>query len=169
MTYLNRIDLVLVVFGVDLQIFNVNIRQSADEQLQLLFVEYGNQSFRNYVVETFQKGVQSAQAELKFNRNKNIKNQLNVLLLDRAAHLELAHQMNVEQFILFGHHNVTAVRYQITDGRHAELLHLQAERMIVAQRRHMVFHQEHQTLVEFVILTFHVLCVHLNAQNVLVK
>lgn len=91
------------------------------------------------------------------------------LLLNRTAHLQLAHQVNVEQLVLLGHHHIAAVWYQVADLRHAELLHLQAERLVVAQRLDGVLHQEHQALVEVVVLRFHVLRVHLNAEDVFVE
>lgn len=77
--------------------------------------------------------------------------------------------MRVEQLIELGDHLVPSVRYQIAHLRHPELLHLQAERLLVAERRHMVLHEEDESLVELVVLGLHVLGVDLDAENVLVE
>ena len=49
--------LVSVVVGVRTQVVQVNVRQAADEQLQLLRVEDGNQLRRHQLVEALEKRV----------------------------------------------------------------------------------------------------------------
>lgn len=48
-----------MIFSVGSQVFDINVWQSGDEKLELLFVKDRNESLGDYVVEAFQKCVES--------------------------------------------------------------------------------------------------------------
>lgn len=48
-----------MIFGIRSKILNVDVRQTADQEFELLLVEYRYQSFGDYIVEAVQKGIQS--------------------------------------------------------------------------------------------------------------
>lgn len=63
-SHLNRCRLIFVVFSVSTQIFNVNVWQTRNQQLEFLFVEDRDQTLRNNVVESLQKCVESVKEEI---------------------------------------------------------------------------------------------------------
>ena len=93
-----------MVLRVVLEVVNVHGGQAGDEQLQLLLVEDGDESFGDDVIEALQEGVQ--------------------LFADGPGHTHLTHQFDVLLLDLLGHRDVTAVRSQVARLRHAKLLDL---------------------------------------------
>lgn len=72
--YLNRCRLIFMIFSVCTQIFNVDIWQTGDEQLKLLFIEDRNESLRDDVVESFKECIQSKKIKIKYKTLINIFN-----------------------------------------------------------------------------------------------
>ena len=79
---LQRVGLVLVVLCVGLEIVDVNVGQSRQQQLEFLLVEDGDESTWYYVVEAFQECGQ--------------------LLPYSTGHLHLAHKAHVVVFVFLG-------------------------------------------------------------------
>ena len=102
---LKRCRLVFVVLSVGAEIINVERRQSRDEQLQLLLVEYRNEALGNDAVETVEERLQ--------------------LLLYRARHLHLTHKLHVFLLVLLRHTHVSPVWLQVTNFCHPKFLNLQ--------------------------------------------
>ena len=99
--YLQWIRLVLVVLCVRLQVVYVDCRQSWDEQLELLLVEYRDESFRDDVVESLEERVQ--------------------LLADCSRHLHLTHQFDILFLAALQHLDVAAVGHNVTHLCHSKL------------------------------------------------
>ena len=103
-TYLQGIALIFMVLSVRLQIVDIDSGQTRQQQFQLLFVEDGDETFGDDVVETFQEAVQ--------------------LFSDGPRHLHLTHQFHVFFLVLLRHGDVTAVGDKVARFIHAELLNL---------------------------------------------
>ena len=100
-----------MIFRVGTQVVNVERRQPGDEQLKLLLVEYGNEALGNDAVEAVEERLQ--------------------LFLNCSRHLHLTHELHVLFLHLLRHSNVSAIRLQVADFRHPELLNLRDNVLLV--------------------------------------
>ena len=107
-TNLQRVPLVLVVFGVRLQVIDVDRWQSGDEQLQLLLVEDRDETLRDDVIESLEESVQ--------------------LLADRSRHAQLTHELHVLLLAALNDLDVATVRHNVAHLRHAKLSNLPSQR-----------------------------------------
>lgn len=57
-SYLDRTGLVFVIFGVGLQVININSGETGNKQLQFLLSEDGDESLWNDLIESLQEGCQ---------------------------------------------------------------------------------------------------------------
>ena len=84
-----------MVFSVRFQVIQVNVWKAGNQQLEFLFIEDRNQTFRNDVVETLQEGVK--------------------LVPDCSGHFHLTHSLYVLFLIFFRYSDVLAVLNQFAD------------------------------------------------------
>lgn len=93
-----------MVFRIGLQVVDVDRGETRNEQLQFLFIEDGDESFGNDVVEAFHERVE--------------------LLSDGARHLHLTDQLDIFLFVVFVHGGVSAVWLQVPHFCHSEFFNL---------------------------------------------
>jgi hypothetical protein len=145
---LRRGGRVVVIIGIILPLIDVDLRKTRDQKFQLLFVEDGDQVWRNDLVEAGQEIVD--------------------LLLDRLDESVLDNALDIVLLVLLGDGDVAAVLDQVDDLLLAKVVSFDGEGLSNNIRDIILQHPE-QRLVVVQIQRFHILDRDSPAEDLLVN
>ena len=115
-----------MVFGVGLQIVDINVGQARNKQFQFLLVENADQSLGDDVVKSFEERVE--------------------LLPNCTRHFHLTDKPNVLHLVLLGYDDVASIGFEVASFGHSKFLNLGRKSQVVAELGDLVLDEESQTL-----------------------
>mmetsp|Transcript_7909 Transcript_7909/g.21999 ORF Transcript_7909/g.21999 Transcript_7909/m.21999 type:complete len:321 (-) Transcript_7909:2972-3934(-) len=140
---------VSLVGGVLLQIEDINVGKTRNEQFQLLGCEDGDELRPHHLVEALQEGLD--------------------LALDRCCHPMLADKADVFLLALLGDLDVAAVGYQVNGLEPSEAVIFDGKSQLQSDIVEIVLQDELEILVIVGIDGFHIVMCRFHSQHVLVK